>query len=146
MNGPTRLYSRPVAPRVSVLLPCFAQAEWLPRALGGLLAQSVTDWELVLVDDGSPEPVRLPADLADDPRVRLVRHPENRGLGAALNTALDAARAPLVAYLPADDLWFPGHLDSLLGALEEDGGAALAWAELDGGDEAAGPEAWLELV
>ena len=45
---------------------------------------------------------------------RVVRHPENRGLGAALNTGLDHARGDLVAYLPVDDVWRPGHLAALL--------------------------------
>jgi glycosyltransferase involved in cell wall biosynthesis len=60
---------------VAVVLPVFDQAAFLGRAIGSLLAQSVTDWEAVVVDDGStdgPDPMGLP----------LVRHDANRGLGA----------------------------------------------------------------
>ncbi|PRY49987.1 glycosyl transferase family 2 [Geodermatophilus tzadiensis] len=110
--------------RVAVLVPVHDQAAFLPRALESLLAQEETAWEAVVVDDGSREPVAVPAD----PRLRLVRTADNRGLGAALNTALDGTAAPVVAYLPADDVWFPAHLATLLAAL--DGGAVLARADL----------------
>ena len=97
-------------PRVAVLVPVHDQAAYLPRALESLLAQEETAWEAVVVDDGSREPVSVPAD----PRVRLVRTDDNRGLGAALNRGLDETTAPVVAYLPADDVWYPDHLSALL--------------------------------
>ena len=104
------------APRVAVLVPVHDQAAFLPRALGSLLAQDVPDFECVVVDDGSTDGPRVP----DDPRLRSVRHAENRGLGAALNTALDATAAPVVAYLPADDVWDADHLSALLAVLDAD--------------------------
>jgi hypothetical protein len=105
--------------RVAVLVPVHDQSAWLPRALDGLLAQQVTDWEAVVVDDGSPDPAAVAAVVESlaDPRVRLLTHPRNLGLGAALNTALDATAAPVVAYLPADDVWAPDHLTVLLACL-----------------------------
>jgi hypothetical protein len=109
------------APRVAVLVPVHDQSAYLPRALDGLLAQQVTDWEAVIVDDGSsdaPAVAAVVAALADD-RVRLVRRPENGGLGAALNSGLDATTAPVVAYLPADDVWTAGHLTALLDRLAD---------------------------
>jgi hypothetical protein len=104
-------------PRASVLMPVFAQASFVPRAVASLLAQDVTDWELVVVDDGSPDDVaaRLPAD----PRIQMLQNAVNRGLGAALNVGLDAARSDVVAYLPADDVWHAGHLRTLLGLLTD---------------------------
>ena len=117
MKGP----AIPVA--VAVLVPVHDQSAFLPRALDGLLGQDVRDWEAVVVDDGSPDPDAVAAvvDGLADPRVRLLRTPVNRGLGAALNTGLDATTAPVVAYLPADDVWFAGHLAALLGCLTDDG-------------------------
>jgi Glycosyl transferase family 2 len=110
-----------VPPVVSVLVPVHDQAAFLPRALDGLLAQSVTGWEALVLDDGSPDPGAV-ADVvagAGDARVRLHREPRNRGLGATLNTGLAAATADVVAYLPADDVWFPDHLAALLGCLAD---------------------------
>ncbi len=88
-------------PSVSVVVPVYLDrtaAAYLPAAMDSLLAQEFTDWEAVVVDDGSPAPVE--PLLPDDPRVRLVRHERNRGLGAALNTGLARATAPRIAYLP----------------------------------------------
>ncbi len=75
------------------------------------------------MDDGSPLPVAplLPAD----PRIRLVRHDVNRGLGAALNTGLDATSGAYVAYLPHDDVMTPEHLETLAAELDAAPGAAL---------------------
>ena len=115
-----------MTPRVAVLVPVHEQAAYLPRALESLLAQEETDWEAVLVDDGSREPVPAPAD----PRLRLVRTDDNRGLGAALNRALEETTAPVVAYLPADDVWFPEHLTTLLDGLA-DPAVVLVRAGLD---------------
>jgi Glycosyl transferase family 2 len=121
-----------VGPLVSVVVPVYladaTAAAFLPAALDSLLAQTLTAWEAVVVDDGSPLPVEphLPAD----PRLRLLRHDRNLGLGAALNTGLDVTTAPYVASLPHDDLLAPEHLATLAAALDADESAALAVAGL----------------
>ncbi|MEX5719614.1 glycosyltransferase family 2 protein [Geodermatophilus maliterrae] len=121
------------AARVAVLVPVHDQAAFLPRALESLLAQEETAWQAVVVDDGSPDPAAVAGVVAAlaDPRLRLLRTDANRGLGATLNTALDATTAPVVAYLPADDVWYPGHLGTLLGCLD-DPAVVLARADLAG--------------
>ncbi len=121
MTGPG-----PRAPRVAVLVPVHdspasPHAAFLPRALESLRAQTAGDWEAVVVDDGSPDPGPVAAAVPADPRIRLLRREANGGLGAALNAALDATTAPVVAYLPADDVWAPGHLEALLGCLAAPG-------------------------
>ncbi len=117
------------APRVSVLMPTFAQAAFIGRALDSLGAQTLGDWELVVVDDGSPDDTRAAlAPYLADPRVRYERLADNRGLGAALNRALALARAPLVAYLPSDDVYYPDHLAALVALLAADPATALAYA------------------
>ncbi len=115
-------------PDVSVLTPCHEQAAFLSRAAASLRAQHGVSWEWVLVDDGSAEPVRVPQAMPQG-SVRLLRHDRNHGLGAACATGLAAARADVVAYLPADDVLLPGHLTDLLTALR--GGAELAYSGVD---------------
>jgi glycosyltransferase involved in cell wall biosynthesis len=106
--------------QVSVLMPTYAQAAFLPRAVASLLAQDLTGWELVVVDDGSPDDVAAAlAPFAGDPRVARYRLPENRGLGAALNEGLARSSAPRVAYLPSDDVLHADHLSTLARALED---------------------------
>src|SRR5690349_8598746 len=102
------------APRVSVLMPTYKQAHFIRRAIDSLNAQTLTSWELIIIDDGSPDDTRavLSSALAD-PRLRYHRLPHNRGLGAALNFGLDRAQAPLIAYLPSDDVYYADHLARL---------------------------------
>ncbi|MDP9384061.1 MAG: glycosyltransferase [Actinomycetota bacterium] len=134
-----------MVPLVSVLMPAYGQAAFIPRAVGSLLAQTEQRWELVVVDDGSPDDVA--AALPDDHRIRLERHEANRGLGAALNTALDAATADVIAYLPCDDLYFPRHLACLRATLDRHPDAGFAIADLDReGDDAGALEPWPQLV
>jgi hypothetical protein len=141
----------PSPPRVSVVMPTFEQEAFIRRALDSLLAQSLTDWELLVVDDGSRD--ATPAAVAPylrDQRVRYTRLAHNGGLGRAINTALDQARAPLVAYLPSDDVFYRDHLARLAQALDADPQAVLAYSGLrhhyNRSAQGQPPGSWLQLV
>jgi glycosyltransferase involved in cell wall biosynthesis len=96
------------APLVSVIVPTYDRAAFLTEALASVVAQTVEDWECVVVDDGSPEPVSLPTPI--DPRIRLVRRPANGGPAAARNTGLVEARGRFVTFLDDDDLYTTDRL------------------------------------
>jgi len=114
-------------PRVSVLVPTFDQAHFIARALASLQAQTLDAWEAVVVDDGSRDATAATvAPFLEDARIRYLALDANEGLGRALNAALDATAAPLVAYLPADDVFYPRHLETLAAALEAAPEAVLA--------------------
>nr|WP_314547389.1 glycosyltransferase family 2 protein [uncultured Massilia sp.] len=138
-------------PRVSVLVPVFDGAAFVARALASLQAQTLTEWEAVVVDDGSRDATQaVLAPYLRDPRIRCLRLDENGGLGRALNVAIGASRAPLLAYLPADDLFYPAHLRELAAALDAAPAAVLAFSGLrhhykyrDAGEA---PGAGLQLV
>lgn len=118
-----------MAPIVSVLMPTFAHELFIRRALDGLLDQTLTDWELLVIDDGSPDATEQAVrPYLTDPRIHYRRLVRNRGLGAALNEALDHTQAPLVAYLPSDDVYYCGHLQSLVECLHHNKQAALAYS------------------
>ena len=108
-------------PRVSVLVAAHDAAMHLPRAIGSALAQSVTDLEVVVVDDASRDATaEVVAELARrDPRVRLIRSPRNLGPAGARNLGLEATRGPWVALLDADDAYQPRRLERLLGLARE---------------------------
>ncbi len=117
------------APRVSILMPTFNQASFIQRALRSLLAQTFLAWELVIVDDGSSDATHeLLQPYMSDTRVRYHRLDENRGLGTALNVALGLAKAPLIAYLPSDDLYYANHLESLIRCMHEYPSAILVYS------------------
>jgi hypothetical protein len=118
---------------VSVLMPAYGQSGFLPRAVASLLAQTLGAWELIVVDDGSPDDTaEAVAPFLEDPRVRLRRREVNGGLGRALNDGLDAATAPLVAYLPCDDLLRPAHLATLVALLDARTACVAAVGGLEG--------------
>lgn len=114
---------------VSVLMPTFNQASFIRRALESLCAQTLIDWELVIVDDGSSDQTpEVIAPYLADIRIRYYRLDSNRGLGAALNYALERARAQLVTYLPSDDVYYPDHLASLVDCLKSHADVVLAYS------------------
>ncbi|MFV9503806.1 MAG: glycosyltransferase family 2 protein [Oscillochloridaceae bacterium umkhey_bin13] len=98
-------------PLVSVLMPTYGHAAFIQRAITSLFAQTLSNWELVIVDDGSPDATHTAlGGWLYDPRVRYTRLPQNVGLGAVLNAAAQLATGRYIAYLPSDDLYFPEHL------------------------------------
>ena len=99
-------------PAVSVLMPCYNAAETLPDALESLACQTMVDFEIVAIDDGSGD--RTAEILNDwatrDPRLQVISTP-HRGIVAALQKGLEACRARLVARMDADDRAHPARLE-----------------------------------
>ena len=117
------------SPSVSVLMPTFEQAHFIRRALDSLQAQVLTDWEAIVIDDGSQDKTaETVLTYLDDARIRYYHLDDNTGLGHALNEGLARARAPLVAYLPSDDVYYRDHLSSLKACLDADKDAPLAFS------------------
>lgn len=104
--------SREGQPRVSVVVPAYNPGPRLRAALADVCAQSMPDWECVVVDDGSREDLSWVGDV--DPRVSLHRQ-DNAGVSRARNAAVALARAPYIAFLDQDDRW---HADRLGCALD----------------------------
>ena len=95
---------------VSVIIPCYNHAHYLPVALNSVLAQTCTDWEAIIVDDGSTDNTRAVAAQFTDPRIHYL-HQENQGLSAARNAGIRAAQGPYLAFLDADDEWASSFLE-----------------------------------
>lgn len=98
-----------VAPAVSVVVPCYNGGRFLPRLLDSLARQTFRDFEIVVVDDGSTDAATKDALDALDPSVRVIHQP-NKGLSAARNAGIAAARADLVLTLDCDDMFQPPFL------------------------------------
>ncbi|MCW2958834.1 MAG: GltA, partial [Solirubrobacterales bacterium] len=113
--------------RVGVLVPVHGFAPYLAEALDAVLAQEGVEPCVVVVDDGSPEPLTLHPDHA--PRVTLVRRDASGGPAAARATGLDElpAELTLIALSDADDAWCPGALAASIAALEADPRAGWAF-------------------
>lgn len=129
---PDAVDAAPAAPLVSVCLPCYNAAATLPAALESLLAQTLRNFEIIAVDDGSTDdtPAVLAAFAARDARshrasrIRPVRLP-HQGVALTWNAAVSAARAPFIARMDADDLCLPRRLELQLARLEAEPGLDL---------------------
>lgn len=103
-------------PAVSIIIPTFNRADTLPRALDSVLGQTMRDWEIVLVDDGSTDQTSSIAQVYRDKlyrRFQYVRQ-ENRGCSAARNRGIDIARGKFIAFLDSDDEYTPTKLERQL--------------------------------
>lgn len=128
-------------PAVSVVMIFFQAERFIEEAIGSVLAQTFERFELLLVDDGSTDggPAIAARAAARDPRARVLRHADgaNHGMSAARNLGVRQARADVVAFLDADDVWEPDHLEHQLSVLEAHpgadvvGGRALYWRSWD---------------
>jgi glycosyltransferase involved in cell wall biosynthesis len=96
-------------PEISVIIPYYRGERWLDKAVDSVRRQEGVSWELLIVDDGSPDPARRHCVHLDDERIRLVEK-ENGGKGATVNRGIRESRAGVFCVLDQDDLMLPGRL------------------------------------
>ena len=118
------------APAFSVIIPAYNERELVGHAIRSVQAQDRSDWEAIVVDDGSTDGTAdAVRELAEgDPRIELVSK-ENAGLSAARNTGIRRARAELISFLDSDDMWLPGYLSAMWDALESNPQAGFAYTD-----------------
>src|SRR5437763_13274920 len=97
-------------PRVTVLMSVYNDEPFLAEAIDSVLRQTLTDLELLLIDDGSTDRSREIAAAFRDPRLRIIVNEENLGHGPALNRGLASAACEYVANLDGNDVAFPERL------------------------------------
>ncbi len=106
---------------VSIVVPAYNAEEYLPETVESILAQTVSEWELIIVNDGSQDATKTLAEqfAARDARIRAV-HQANMGLPGARNRGYEesSSQTRFVIFLDADDLWEPNTLEVLIAALE----------------------------
>jgi len=108
------------APTVSVIIPTYKTAEFIAETLDSVLAQTFTDFEIIVINDGSPDTPELESVLAPyQSRIRYIVQ-SNMGLSGARNTGINAARGALVAFLDSDDAWEPRYLEQQLAIMRSD--------------------------
>jgi glycosyltransferase involved in cell wall biosynthesis len=98
------------SPLISIIVPAYNVATYIGEALDSVFAQDYTKFETIVINDGSTDAPEL--ELALEPfrdRINYIQQP-NRGISAARNAGLHAARGELIALLDSDDKWLPGKL------------------------------------
>lgn len=106
----------PTAPHVSVVLPSRDRPVEVRRAAATVIAQTFTDWELLIVDDGSDPAADVVGLEALDPRIMVLRNNASQGVAEARNRGILEARGHWLAFLDDDDLWHPHKLETQLHA------------------------------
>ena len=109
-------------PLLSIIVPVYDVERYLPKCIDSILAQTFTDFELILVDDGSPDncPALCDAAAAKDARIRVI-HQKNGGLSAARNAGLDAARGAWIGFVDSDDYIAPEMYEAMYHAVQSTG-------------------------
>lgn len=134
MNNVKRAPEGEKAPLLSIIVPVYKVENYLPKCIDSILAQTFTDFELILVDDGSPDdcPALCDAAAEKDARVRVI-HQKNGGLSAARNAGLDAARGAWIGFVDSDDYIAPEMYEVLYQAVQSTGAdlALCDYAEVD---------------
>lgn len=122
-------------PAFSIVIPLYNKAHSIAGTVASVLAQRLSDFELIIVDDGSTDGSAQVVEGIADSRIRLIKK-ENGGVSAARNTGIQLASAEHIAFLDADDLWLPGFLEDMLALTRDfpDAGiyGAAYWHQVQG--------------
>lgn len=124
-------------PTVSIVLPCYNGARFLAASLDSILAQTFTDWELIIVNDHSTDASPQIANqyAARDPRIRVIHNETNLKLPASLNVGFGAARAPYLTWTSDDNMAKPDWLSTLVEYLNAHPDTDMVCADMDLIDE-----------
>jgi len=116
------------SPNVSVIIPAYNTAAYIGETLASVRAQMFTDYEVIVVNDGSPDTEELERVLAADRDSIIYIKKQNGGLSSARNAGIRVARGQYIALLDSDDAWEPDYLTVQVAALDADPSVAVAYA------------------
>ncbi|MDL0131942.1 glycosyltransferase family 2 protein [Halobacterium salinarum] len=108
-----------MTPQSTIVIPTYNREATISRAIDSVLEQTVDDYEIVIVDDGSEDSTQEEIEEYNDNRIRYIEHEENRGQNVARNTGLRAAKGTYISYLDSDDVLLPQHLEKVVTKLGE---------------------------
>lgn len=124
-----QLKTRNMATKISVIIPCYNTAKYICETLDSVFAQTFSDFEVIVINDGSPDTSEFEEVLAPyRGRVSYLKQ-ENRGPGAARNLGIRQARGEYLAFLDSDDCWLPDYLASQMKLFEETPSLDVAYSD-----------------
>jgi len=123
------LHPQPGNPLVSVIIPAYKVAPFIKATLDSVVSQTFNDYEIIVINDGSPDTEELERQIDSYSRVITYITQANQGAGAARNAGIRAARGKYLAFLDGDDYWLPDFLEEQLALIASDGGFDLVYAD-----------------
>lgn len=120
---------------VSIIMPTYNRAHILAHTIASVCAQTYTNWELIIVDDGSTDDTRAVIESFDDARIRPFYQPNNANVCVALNVGLSHARGTYIARIDSDDLWQPEKLEKQMAYLQAHPDCGACFSKVDLIDE-----------
>ena len=118
-----------MSPKVSVIMPAYNTAGLIAKSLDSVLQQTFQDFEIIVVNDGSPDTPQLEQALAPYLQKIVYIKQENKRAAGARNTAIGRARGEFLAFLDSDDLWLPDHLAGQMKLFEADPSLGLVYCD-----------------
>lgn len=110
-------------PLVSIIAPMYNIESFVIETINSVLNQTYSNFELILIDDKSPDNTVKEVKNFDDPRIRLIVNEQNLGAGETRNVGIRAATGDMIAFLDADDRWYPQKLEKQISFMQETGSA-----------------------
>lgn len=104
---------------VSIIMPSYNTAKFIEETIDSVLAQTYTNWELIIVDDCSTDDTDVVVAKYEDSRIRYLKNEKNSGAAVSRNRALREAKGRWIAFLDSDDLWTPDKLEKQIRFMEE---------------------------
>ncbi|MDT8447466.1 MAG: glycosyltransferase [bacterium] len=120
---------------VSVIMPAYKAEAYIKEAISSVISQTYRDWELLVIDDGSPDRSGELAASFGDPRIQVIAQ-ENAGVSVARNRGLEQAQGDWIAFLDADDIWLPEKLELQLAAAQRADQPSIVYSDFVAFDEA----------
>lgn len=105
-------------PKVTVIIPTYNRAAYLRHAMASVVAQTFTDWEILVVDNASQDNTREVVEEFKEKPIQYIRHESNRGGAVARNTGITHSQSEYIAFLDDDDEWLPKKLEAQMNVFE----------------------------
>jgi glycosyltransferase involved in cell wall biosynthesis len=112
-------------PFFSVIIPLYNKEKYVERAILSIQSQTYTNFEIIIVNDGSTDNGLEKLNPFLSEKIRLIEHAKNKGLSAARNTGIQSAKATYIVFLDADDTWLPTYLEAIKNLIENFGEARI---------------------
>ena len=117
------------APLVSIIMPAFNAAYFIQESIQSVLAQSFSDFELIVINDGSTDDTSALVQNVKDPRIILIEQ-ENAGVAAARNNGIEVSRGKFIAFLDSDDLWSKTKIEKQVNLLTSNPEIGLTYSDI----------------